>query len=182
MPRRVAVEEFAWFREESCFPVPCIVARVCSGLLIGVFMKSAFAVAMLLMFALVNNPTNVWGADVVSDSQQVKRQAALTPSLRQAAAGAGGYDSSSIKVKSTAHQVTIEVTNGKLNSASAADRNAEASAIASAIGKAIGGKSEFAAVVTVHIDYVHGSGSTEKIVQALVFNKSSDGTFKPHQS
>ena len=145
-------------------------------------MKSAYAVAVLLLLALANNPTNVWGADVVSDTQQVKGQTALIPSLQQAAAGAGGYDSSSIKVKSTAHQVTIAVINSKLNSASAADRNAEASAIASAIGKAIDGKSEFAAVVTVHIDYVAGSGSTAKIVQGLVFNKSSDGTFKPHQS
>ena len=145
-------------------------------------MKSAFAVAILLLLALATNPTNVWGADVVSDTQKVKRQAALTPSLQQAAAGAGGYDSSSIKVTSTAHQVTIAVINSKLNSASAADRNAEASAIASVIGKAIDGKPEFAAVVTVHIDYVAGSGSTAKIVQGLVFNKSADGTFKPHQS
>ena len=145
-------------------------------------MKSAFAVAILLLLALVNIPSNVWGADVVSDSQQVKRQAPLIPSLQQAAAGAGGYDSSSIKVKSTAHQVTIEVINSKLNSASAADRNAEASAMASAIGKAIDGKPEFAAVVTVHIDYVTGSGGKAKLVQGLVFNKSSDGTFKSHQS
>ena len=145
-------------------------------------MKSAFAVAILLLLALANNPTNVWGADVVSDSQQIRQQAALIPSLQQAAAGAGGYDSSSVKVKSTAHQVTIEVINSKLNTASAADRNAEASAIASAIGKAIGGKSEFSAVVTIHIDYVKGLGNTAKIVQGFVFNKNPDGTFKSHQS
>jgi hypothetical protein len=145
-------------------------------------MKSAFAVAVLLMLAVASHPMSVWGADVASDSEQVKRQAVLIPNLQQAAAGAGGYDSASIKVKSTAHQVTIEVINSKLNSASSADRNAEASAIASAIGKAIDGKPEFAAVVTVHIDYVTGSGSTAKLVQGLVFNKSSGGTFKPHQS
>lgn len=39
-----------------------------------------------------------------------------------------------------------------------------------------------AAVVTVHIDYVTDSGSKAKLVQGLVFNKSSDGTFKSHQS
>ena len=145
-------------------------------------MKSAFAVAVLLTLAVVSHPMPVWGADAASDSEQVKRQAVLIPNLQQAAAGAGGYDSSSIKVKSTAHQVTIEVINSKLNTASAADRNAEASAIASAIGKAIGGKSEFSAVVTIHIDYVTGLGNAAKIVQGFVFNKNPDGTFKSHQS
>ena len=145
-------------------------------------MKIVFAVAVLFVLALLNSPTNAWGADAVSDSAQVKRQAALIPGLQQAAAGVGGYDQSSIKVKPTAHQVTIDVINSKLNIASSADRIAEASAIASAIGKAMDGKSEFAAVMTIHVDYVTGSGSTPKIVQGLVFNKSSDGTFKPHQS
>lgn len=145
-------------------------------------MRNAFAIAILLLLALMSNPTNVWGADAVSDAEQVKRQAVLIPGLRQAAAGAGGYATSSINVKSTAHQVTIDVVNSKLNNAPMADRNAEASAIASAIAKAIAGKAEFAAVVTIHIDYVAGSGSTPKIVQGLVFNKSADGAFKPHQS
>ena len=145
-------------------------------------MKSAFTVAVLLTVAVVSHPMPAWGADVASDSEQVKRQAVLIPKLQQAAAGAGGYESSSINLKSTAHQVTIEVINSKLNNASATDRNAEASAIASAIGKAIGGKSEFSAVVTIHIDYVAGLGNPAKTVQGFVFNKNPDGTFKSHQS
>jgi len=145
-------------------------------------MKSAFAVAALLMLAVVSLSRDASGADVASDSEQIKRQAAMIPSLQQAAASAGKYDSSSINVKSTAHLVTIEVINSKLNNASAADRNAEASAIASAIGKAIGGKAEFSAVATIHVDYVTGQGNTAKIVQGFVFNKNPDGTFKPHQS
>ena len=145
-------------------------------------MKSALAVAALLMLAVVSHPSDVWGADAAPDSEQVKRQAALIPSLQQAAASAGKYDSSSINVKSTAHLVTIEVINSKLNNASAADRNAEASAIASAIGKAIGGKAEFSAVATIHVDYVTGPLNTSKIVQGFVFNKNSDGTFRPHQT
>jgi hypothetical protein len=179
---RIAGKQFASLREGSCSPVPCIVSGVCSSPSMGIIMKSAFAFAILLLLALTSNPTHVWGADAVSDADQVKRQAALVPSLQKAAAGAGGYATSSIKVQTSAHQVTIDVINSKLNGATAADRNADASAIASAIARAIADKTEFAAVVTIHIDYVGGVGSSAKVLQGLVFNKGADGAFKPHQS
>ena len=145
-------------------------------------MKNIFAVAILVTLSAVSNPPTVWGADIASDAAQAKLQATSIPNLQQTAASAAGYKSSSIKVKSTAHQVTIEIVDSKLNNALAADRTAEASIIASAIEKAIGGKSEFAGVVTMHIDYVERLRNTAKIVQGFVFNKNVDGTFKPHQS
>ena len=109
-------------------------------------MKRAFALPILLVLALALDPSYVRADDVVTDSHRLERQAALIPSLQQAASRAGGYDSSSVKVRSTAHQITVDVLNSKLNGASAADRSAEASAIASAVQKAIDGKPEFAAV------------------------------------
>jgi hypothetical protein len=145
-------------------------------------MKSIFATAIVLVLAVVSYPTNAWGADAASDAAEVKLQAAQIPNLQQAAASAGGYNSSNIKAKSTAHQVTVEVVDSKLNTAPAAERDAEASKIASAIAKAIAGKSGFAAVVTIHVDYVAGPGTAAKVVQGFVFNKGADGTFKPHQS
>ena len=80
-------------------------------------MKNTLAVTALVALVTVSTPVLVWGADTASDAERAKRQAAVFPTLQEAAAAAAGYKKTSIEVKSTAHQVTIAVVNSKLNDA-----------------------------------------------------------------
>jgi ABC-type Na+ efflux pump permease subunit len=143
-------------------------------------MKNTLAVTALITLVTVSTPFLVWGADSASDAEQAKRQATVFPTLQEAAASAAGYQTTSIEVKSTAHQVTIAVVNSKLNDGSATERTAEASTIASACAKAIAGKSDFAAVVIIHVDYVKRVESNSTVIQGIDFNKAPDGSFKLH--
>jgi hypothetical protein len=143
-------------------------------------MKNTLAVTALITVVTVSTPFLVRGADSASDAEQAKRQAAMFPTLQEAAASAAGYKKTSIEVKSTAHQITIEVVNSKLNNGSTTERTAEASTIASACAKATAGKSEFAAVVIIHVDYVKRLGSNSTLVEGIDFNKAPDGSFKLH--
>ena len=143
-------------------------------------MKNAWAVTALVALVTVSTPALVWGADTASDAERAKRQAAVSPTLQEAAAAATGYKKTSIEVKSTAHQVTIAVVNSKLNDGSTTERTAEASTIASACARTIAGKSEFAAVVIIHVDYVKRLGSTSTVVEGIDFNRAPDGSFKLH--
>ena len=143
-------------------------------------MKNTLAVTALVALVTVSTPVLVWGADTASDAERAKRQAAVSPTLQEAAAAATGYKKTSIEVKSTAHQVTIAVVNSKLNDGSTTERTAEASTIASACAKAIAGKSEFAAVVIIHVDYVKRLGNNSTVVEGIDFNKAPDGSFKLH--
>ena len=143
-------------------------------------MKNTLAVTALVALAIVSTPVLVWGADSASDTERAKRQAAAFPTLQESAAAAAGYKKTSIEVKSTAHQVTIAVVNSKLNDGSTTERTAEASTIASACAKAIAGKSEFAAVVIIHVDYVKRVGNSSTVIEGIDFNKAPDGSFKLH--
>ena len=102
--------------------------------------------------------------------------------MQEAVAAAAGYKKTGIEVKSTAHQVTIAVVNSKLNDGSTTERAAEASAIAFACAKTIAGKSEFARVVIIHVDYVNRVGNDSTLVEGIDFNKAPDGSFKLHLS
>ena len=143
-------------------------------------MKNTLAVTALITLITMSTPLLVWGADSASDAEQTKRQAAAFPTLQEAAASAAGYKKTSIEVKSTAHQITIAVVNSKLNDGSTTERTAEASTIASACAKTIAGKSEFAAVVIIHVDYVKRLGNGSTVVEGIDFNKAPDGSFKLH--
>ena len=143
-------------------------------------MKNALAVSTLITLVTVSTPVLVWGADIASDAERAKRQVAVLPTLQEAAAAAGGYKTTSIEVKSTAHQITITVVNSKLNDAANAERSAEASTIASACAKAIAGKSEFAGVVIMHVDYVKRLGNSSTVIQGIDFAKAPDGAFRLH--
>jgi ABC-type Na+ efflux pump permease subunit len=143
-------------------------------------MKNTLAVTALVALVTVSTPVPVWGADIASDTERAKRQAAVFPTLQEAAAAATGYKKTSIEVKSTAHQVTIAVVNSKLNDGSRTERTAEASTIASACAKTIAGKSEFATVVIIHVDYVGRLGNNSTLIQGIDFNKAPDGSFKLH--
>ncbi len=141
-------------------------------------MKNTLAVTALVALVTVSTPVLVLCADVASDTEQAKRQAAVFSTLQEAAAAATGYKKTSIEVKSTAHQVTIAVVNSKLNDGSTTERTAEASTIASACAKSIAGKSEFAGVVIIHVDYVKRLGSNSTVVEGIDFNKAPDGSFR----
>ena len=104
----------------------------------------------------------------------------MFPTLQEAAASATGYKKTSIEVRSTAHQITIAVVNSRLNEGSTTERTAEASTIASACAKTIAGKSEFAAVVIIHVDYVKCLGNGSTVVEGIDFNKAPDGSLKLH--
>jgi hypothetical protein len=125
------------------------------------------AVATLVTLVAVSMPVLVSGGDIASDTERVKQQEGAIPDLQKAGATAAGYKNSSIEVKSTAHQITITVVNSKLNGKMTTDRNAEASTIASAVAKAIAGKSEFAAVVMIHVDYVRRVGNNSTVIHAI---------------
>lgn len=143
-------------------------------------MKDTLAVTVLITLVTVSTPALVCGADIASDTERAKWQAAVVPTVQDAAASAAGYKKTSIEVKSTAHQVTISVVNSKLNNGSRTERIAEASTIASACAKAIAGKSEFAAVVIIHVDYVKRLENNSTVIQGIDFNKAPDGSFKLH--
>ena len=143
-------------------------------------MKNTLAITALITLVTVSTPVLVWGADIASDSERAKRQAAVLPTLQEATAAATGYKKTGIEVKSTAHQVTIAVVNSKLNDGSTTERTAEASTIASACAKVIAGKSEFAAVVIIHVDYVKRLGNDSTVIEGIDFNKAPGGTFKLH--
>jgi hypothetical protein len=145
-------------------------------------MNNKLAVTALVIFVTVGTPLLVWGADIASDTELVKRQAAVHPTLQEAAAAAAGHKKSSIEVKSTAHQITIAVVNSKLNDGATTERAAEASTIASACAKAIAGRSEFAAIVIIHVDYVKRLGNNSTVIQGIDFNKAPDGGFRLHLS
>ena len=143
-------------------------------------MKHTLAVTALIALVTASTPVLVWSADSASDAERAKRQAAVSPTLHEAVAAATGYKKTSIEVKSTAHQVTIAVVNSKLIDGSTTERTAEASKIASACAKTIAGKSEFATVVIIHVDYVKRLGSSSTVVEGIDFNKAPDGSFKLH--
>ena len=77
-------------------------------------------------------------------------------------------------------EITITVVNSELNDAAKATRTAEASTIASTCAKVISGKSEFAAVVIVHVDYVKRLGNSSTVIDGIDFNKAPDGAFRLH--
>jgi len=143
-------------------------------------MKNTLAVATLVTLVTLSTPVLVWGGDIASDTERAKQQTIVIPTLQKTAAAAAGYKNTSIEVKSTAHQITITVVNSKLNSGARTDRNTEASTIASAIATAIAGRSEFAEVMIIHVDYVKRLGNASTIIQGIDFNKAPDGAFRLH--
>ena len=134
----------------------------------------------MITLVTVSSSSLVWSADSTSDAEQAKRQVAVVPALQEAAASATGHQKASIEVKSTAHQITIVVVNGKLNDGSTTERTAEASKIATACANVIAGKPDFAAVVIIHVDYVKRLGNKSTVVEGVDFNKAPDGSFKLH--
>jgi lipopolysaccharide biosynthesis regulator YciM len=132
--------------------------------------------------AIVASSAPAWSANTASETEQVKQQLIAIPGLQQEVAKATGNDAKMIDINATPHQVTITVINSKLNDATKADREAEASTMASTLSRAISEKAPFAQVMVIHVDYVKRTGNQDKAIQRLDFNKSPAGVFVAHTS
>ncbi len=145
-------------------------------------MKNTLIVAGMVGLIAMFNASSTWSADTMSDLEVTKRQSLVIPGLQRAASTAAGYKGKEVEVKSTAHQVSIVVINGRLNDESAANREAEASRIVSAVENEIARLPEFAQVAVIHVDYLKRSVSNSKPVQAFDFYKSPAGAFVIHRT
>jgi hypothetical protein len=123
-----------------------------------------------------------WSADTALETEQVKQQTMAMPGIQRDVAKATGNEVSMLDIKSTPHKITITVINSKLNTAQNADREAEATTMVSTLARAISGKAPFAQVVVIHVDYVKRTGSEDKAIQQIDFNKSPAGIFVGHKS
>ncbi len=132
--------------------------------------------------AMLASSAPAWSADTALEIEQVKQQTIAVPSIQREVAKATGNDAKMIDIATTPHKVTITVINSKLNDAKDTDREAEASTIVSTFARAVSGKAPFAQVVVVHVNYVKRTGTQDKAIQQLDFNKSPAGIFVPHNS
>jgi len=132
--------------------------------------------------AMLSSSGLAWSADTALETEQVKQQSMAVPGIQREVANATGNDAKMIDITTTPHKVTITVINSKLNAAKEADREAEASTIVSTFARAVSGKAPFAQVVVVHVNYVKRTGTHDKSIQQLDFNKSPAGIFVPHVS
>lgn len=147
----------------------------------GTKMKNQFVVFVLAGLLITCIPT-AWSSDAASDKAQVEQQSAILPELKKAIVETTGIDNAKLNVKSTVHQITITIIDGKLNTASRLDREAEAQKIASRIESIISSKSEFSQIAIIHVDYVKSNGRKSKPVQGIDFNKSPAGSFPIHRT
>jgi hypothetical protein len=145
-------------------------------------MKNTLMVASMVGVLVLVNASSTWSADTVPDVEVIKRQSLVIPGLQRAASTAAGYTGKEVEVLSTAHQVSIVVSNSKLNDDSAANREAEASKMVSAVENQMARLPEFAQVAVVHVDYLKRSGSNSRPVQAFDFYKSPAGAFVIHRT
>ena len=90
-------------------------------------------------------------ADTASDAAQVKLQASSIAEIKALAEAAGGYKAKDVEFRSTAHQITITIIDGKLNTGAPAEREAEATRIVSAIARATTDKPAFAKLPVIHV-------------------------------
>ncbi len=136
-------------------------------------------VGLVATMALISS-VPAFAAGAAADVAQVATQAASIPAVQQSTATAAGYEAADLEIKSTAHQITINVVNSKLNVGQADDRRNEASKIIQALEKSIAGKVEFGQVMMMHLNYMSRQGTKSKIIQRFDFNKSPSGSFVPH--
>jgi hypothetical protein len=140
------------------------------------------AASLLTSLAMIASSGQVWSANTAAENEQVKQQTIAIPSLQQSVAKATGYDAKSIDITSSPHQVTITVVNSKLNDGVDTERKAEAATMVSTLARAVAGKAPFAQVMVIHVDYVKRTGSSDKSIDRLDFNKSPAGIFVAHSS
>lgn len=139
------------------------------------------ASAFLALAVMLGSPSAL-SADTASDAAQVKLQASSMVEVKALAQKTGGYKPTDVEISSTAHQMTIAIINGKLNTAGIVEREAEATRMVTAIARAIVGKTEFSLLSVIHVDYVSRQGKKIKPVQRTDFYKSPAGVFVLHKT
>jgi hypothetical protein len=143
--------------------------------------KHFLAASFLTLVALAGSST-VWSADAVTDAAQVKRQAASMAEIKALTESEGGYKTRNVELSSTAHQMTITIVNGELNTGVIAAREAEATRIVSAVARVIADKPEFSKLPVIHVDYVKRQGKKTRPVQRFDFFQSPAGVFVLHKT
>ena len=123
-----------------------------------------------------------WSADSASDKAMVKQQSAALPTLKKAVIDATGIDGKTLRFKANAHLISITRHDAKLNAADRSERETEAQKIVTQVEAFIKDKSDFSQVVTIHVDYLEGTGKQSKLLQGFEFNKSAAGSFPIHKS
>ncbi len=119
----------------------------------------------------------------LSWAQDATAEAALAD-VRKAVVASSGYDDGAVALKSGPHQIMVTLVNSKLLDAGRAARVNEAHRVASAVAKSIAGKTSFAGVDVIHIDYVRRAPGADHAdtVDAMDFRKDPAGEFKYHVS
>lgn len=145
-------------------------------------MNTHLLTSALVIFAATFGGPSVWSADTASDAAQVKLQAASTAEIKALAEATGSYKPKDVELSSTAHQMTITIINGRLNTSSIAMREAEANRMVAVIARLIANKTEFSQLPVIHVDYVKRQGKKTETVQRIDFFQSPAGVFVLHKT
>lgn len=142
----------------------CLVASLCATL-----------IALLM-------PTAAYSANTAPATEQLNAQTQAVPDMEQAIAQSTGYSTKMVDIATSPHKITLSVINSPLNTAPKARQEAEASAMVSTLANAMSGKTSFAQVIMIHVNYVKRLGKKNKIIQQFDFAKSPAGIFVLHKS
>jgi hypothetical protein len=96
--------------------------------------------------------------------------------------GTGGPAGDIVEVTATSGILTVVRVNSTMNTATHGERNMEANTIAILVTKAILGRSEFTSIVSIRIKYISRprAGGREKVIDAIEFRETPDGSFPLH--
>jgi hypothetical protein len=101
------------------------------------------------------------------------QQLADLPHIKDAIVKAIGTDAGKVELNATPSVFRVVLVNGKMNDASPAGRENEASAISSIVSRAMANKPGFKRVAAIRVEYVIRSGEKgkPKIVDMIEFRK-----------
>lgn len=145
-------------------------------------MKKALLVVMGLQTLLLLTPPLAWAADAAADATQLTMRMSAVAALQTAVAKAGEHAPKSVSVVLAAHQITLTVTNTRLNGATAIERETNATRMVSALASAIRDKPEFSGVPVIHVDYEIHTEQTVKVVDRIDFFQTPAGVYVMHQT
>ncbi len=113
-----------------------------------------------------------------------ERQVRDLPVIKKSILDATRYEDFNLAVVIKDKQFVVTVINSKLNKATSAEREAEASAIASTIAQETIKRPEFGSIIGIHINYVSGASgaSRAKIIDRIDFRKDRAGDYQPHKT
>ena len=115
-------------------------------------------------------------------AQSHAQQLAHLPDIKDAIVKAIGADADKVELNTTPSMFRVVLVNGKMNDASAAGRENEASAISSIVSHAIATKPGFKRVAAIRVEYVIRSSrkGNPKIIDMIEFRKDTSGQFRHH--